>query len=101
MNLLLLLIPRIVSNSPTFALVSTRSSLGTDRSEAEAPVVRWGQIKVSKSPAPQVPRPSGAIPSSRLMRVIYILSHFMNWLFQNFGNRARFALENPLYALNS
>jgi predicted O-methyltransferase YrrM len=25
----------------------------------------------------------------------------MNWLFQNINNRARFALENPLYALNS
>jgi predicted O-methyltransferase YrrM len=25
----------------------------------------------------------------------------MNWLFQNIHNRARFALENPLYALNS
>jgi hypothetical protein len=27
--------------------------------------------------------------------------HFMNWRFQNINNRARFALENPLYALNS
>ena len=25
----------------------------------------------------------------------------MNWLLQNFSNRARFVLENPLYALNS
>jgi predicted O-methyltransferase YrrM len=25
----------------------------------------------------------------------------MNWLLQNFSNRARFALENPFYALNS
>jgi predicted O-methyltransferase YrrM len=25
----------------------------------------------------------------------------MNWLFQNFNNRVRFALENPLYVLNS
>lgn len=24
----------------------------------------------------------------------------MNWLFRNFNNRVRFALENPLYALN-
>jgi hypothetical protein len=30
-----------------------------------------------------------------------MFSHFMKWLFQNFGNRVRFALENPLYALNS
>ena len=25
----------------------------------------------------------------------------MNWLLQNFSNRARFALGNPLYVLNS